>query len=127
MVIRSRVNLICCAEVYDYPSLSASMLLQKVRDCSGSASGSTGTFRNRSSTGLEVLSCVNASAIRGRTWWVQYLVPVNMKSSKIDPGHMKRIPTSCIRTDSVPKDCGDCENNFPSYTPLSVSSEKGMV
>ncbi|CAN2391308.1 hypothetical protein PRIEUP_LOCUS1347 [Pristimantis euphronides] len=74
------------------------MLLQKVRDCSGSASGSTGTFRNRSSTGLEVLSCVNASAIRGRTWWVQYLVPVNMNSSKIDPGHMKRIPTSCIRT-----------------------------
>ncbi|KAM4694367.1 uncharacterized protein O3C94_004841 [Discoglossus pictus] len=39
--------------------------------------------------------CINATTITNRTWWAQYMVFINMDTTVIDTGHVKRLPSTC--------------------------------
>lgn len=61
-------------------------------------------FKNCSNPGLmfkfpvknaNVIICINATSIQNRTWWAQDLVFIDINASQIDPGHIKKLPSTC--------------------------------
>lgn len=71
--------------------LSSSEKDKEYKNCTGNASRSW-TFNI---TEVEVLVCHNGSEIKNRGWWAQDLVFININASRIDPGHVKRLPSTC--------------------------------
>ncbi|XP_066445351.1 uncharacterized protein [Eleutherodactylus coqui] len=88
--ITSLVKVSCCQRPKELPYLNYSLVIQYVQNCTN-----MGVQFSFPLNETEVITCGNATEIENRTIWGQFLVFVNINTSKIDPGHIKRVPSTC--------------------------------
>ncbi|XP_066437537.1 uncharacterized protein [Eleutherodactylus coqui] len=88
--ITSLVKVSCCQRPKELPYLNYSLVIQYVQNCTN-----TGVQFSFPLNETEVITCGNATEIENRAMWGQFLVFVNINASKIDPGHIKRVPSTC--------------------------------
>ncbi|KAM5126669.1 uncharacterized protein ACMZJ9_021226 [Mantella aurantiaca] len=61
----------------------------------------------------------------GRDWWAQYLIFVNIRTSRIDPGHIKRLPSTCEKVGQhAQKTVIHAHINFPSSRTCKPKSNR---
>ncbi|XP_073397545.1 uncharacterized protein [Dendrobates tinctorius] len=94
--ITAKVNLTCCNAGEGFESLSPTQQIRIYKNCTPTIGSGTELVFNINV--LQTLLCHNATSITNRSTWAQSITFVNMNSSKTDPGHMKRIPSSCVKT-----------------------------
>ncbi|XP_063813383.1 uncharacterized protein LOC135051206 [Pseudophryne corroboree] len=91
ITINAAVNISCCSKPYRFRFLPKEEKNKEYKNCS--KQGAT-TFRLAVKDVL-ILVCHNATEIKNRTWWAQDLMFIDINASRIDIGHVKRLPSTC--------------------------------
>ncbi|XP_068089913.1 uncharacterized protein [Hyperolius riggenbachi] len=83
-------NLPCAFEFWDLYKQ-----LEVTRQCANGTIRGLQNITNFSAQDLQILNCYNLTAISNAIIWAQYLMFVHINATKIDPGHIKRLPSTC--------------------------------
>nr|XP_033776809.1 uncharacterized protein LOC117348606 isoform X1 [Geotrypetes seraphini] len=88
--VTAHVSILCCLKTV-FPELNTKQKWQAVQNCSTW----NGTVLHLTLEDPKYFVCTNASLIKNRTTWADYIIFVNIDSAKIDPGQVKRLPSTC--------------------------------
>ncbi|KAM5164862.1 uncharacterized protein ACMZJ9_007287 [Mantella aurantiaca] len=90
--IQSEVELNCC-NLPLFVELNKTMREKLINNCHKW----NGTTLNLTLEDPKYFLCTNGTTIQNRTVWGDFLVFPNMDTAKIDPGQVKRLPSTCER------------------------------
>lgn len=86
----SHVHITCCLKSRQFMYLNQREREMQFKNCSNPGLMFKFPVKN-----VNVIICVNATSIQNRTWWAQDLVFIDINASQIDPGHIKKLPSTC--------------------------------
>ncbi|XP_068096894.1 uncharacterized protein [Hyperolius riggenbachi] len=90
IIATSSVNITCC-EVDQWMELNVYARKEKALSCKGHR----GYHLNITLIKPKILLCTNSTPIEGRGIWGDFITFINMDTARIDPGHIKRLPSTC--------------------------------